>query len=357
MKITLNRNNFLEELLFVDSLVVKNTANEKYRFIHMFNEKGVLTFLTADNGLAFAKSTFTTDVEESFSFSVIPEKLIAILKAFTSETFNMSINDNKIIVSSGKSKYTFSTQDALKIYTESTDLEGSTDCNYILFKRAVEIASAFTKTSESTQYTLKVFEMKLSPTHISIRSSDGNKMVHSYLEDAVDDRNIIMNIDRDYVYVLDKLDRAERLKIQKYQNCLEFNSSNRTVKIMSKVGNFPNTDTVINNCKVSNDKSHTINNDVLLEPLKRISTILDGKIKKVKVIFGDKSIKMISEEHEEEIESSGTDEGAFSLNGQHLMDVLKHSGTSLKLNFSSEKDFAIYITDENNNHFVLGKTA
>jgi DNA polymerase III sliding clamp (beta) subunit (PCNA family) len=342
MKITLNRNDFLDELLFVNSLVVKNTLNEKYKLVHCFNANGVLTLLSADNGLAFTKATYNTGIDDAFSFAIVPDKFITILKNFTTDTFNLTIDGNKVVVSSGKSKYSFKIQDALNIFPESTNLEDSTDCNYILFKKSIEIASAFTKVSESTQYTLTVFEMKLTPTNIGIRSSDGNKMVHSYMEDPVDDRNVVIHIDRDYAYVLDKLDRAERLKIEKYQNNMIFISDNRTVKIMSKVGSLPDTDGVINKCKLANTSSHIVSNSVLLEPLKRLSMILDGKIKKVNLIFGDNS--------------TGTDQGSFSLNGIHFMDVLKHSGENVKLNFSPINDFAIYITDENDSHFVLGKT-
>lgn len=356
MKITLDRTSFLNELLFVDNLIVNKTVNEQYGLVHVFNKDGKMKLLSTNNGLAYSESVITTDIVDEVSFSLTPNKLITVLRSFASPQFNLTVSAGKVIASSGKSKYTFKTQNAVDIFVEPEGVSSLSDCNYLLFKKAVDIANDFTRASNSSAYTLTMFEMSLTPTHIQTRATDGNKMVHSSFEDVKDDRNMTVNIDRDYVYVLDGLNQSERMKIHKYQNSTVFTSGDRRVKIMSKVGNLPDTNAVMNKCMVANEKFHIIEKDALMEPVKLLNSILDAKIKKMTLHFQDGSIKISSEDHEQEIPSKGTDTGKFTLNGQHLIDILKNGDKELKFNFSQTTDFAVYVTDKNSK-FLVGKTA
>ena len=323
-------------------------------------EQQKLTLTSTDIEIQIRTSVELDDDEQSVQTTVNAKKLLDILKALPDgKNVSLKLNDAKLAITSGKSKFNLQTLPA-NDFPEMT-LSGQ-------FGQKISIAQKqFKELLNKTSYAMAVQDiryylngmlMMFESSQISVVATDGHRL--AFASEAVDadlgEKTEII-LPRKTVMELQRLlqDNEETLEIEIGSNQIRFTFNH--IELTSKLveGKFPDYKKVI---PQDYTNQVVINRVDFQQALQRVAILSNEKIRGVRCLIEADALKISSantdqENAQEELDISYAGESLdIGFNVMYLLDVLSNQKTeNITLNFGVDASKSVLITVEQDSGF------
>lgn len=269
---------------------------------------------------------------DNLNTTVGARKLVDILRALPEGPLSLSLKDNKMVVQSGKSKFTLQTLAAneFPIMSEATDVSASWEMSQRLLKQLIGQVH-FAMAQQDIRYYLNGMLLVIEGKRVMAVATDGHRLAYSHVDlDAAPTGNgqkqeII--IPRKTILELQHLleENDDPVVVSLANNQVKFNFGD--VELLSKLveGKFPDFQRVI---PKGHNNSLVVNREVLQASLQRAAILTTDKFKGVRCILTENCLTIQStnaeqEEAQEDIETQYQgDKIDIGFNVSYLLDVL-----------------------------------
>lgn len=282
----------------------------------------------------------TLDLEsEPFSICLPAKKLLDVLKSFAKDAIvGMSIEDNKVTIRSGRSRFSFNTiaaEDYPTIQHERLSPVAKLDCNvFAAMIEATQHAMAF----KDIRYYLNGLLFDFSQFDFVVVGTDGHRLAkhRTALAEPTHSKQLI--VPRDSIHAIAKLlGNDESCEISVETSEFTNNNGEQELAIHSIVidvdrltlttklidGKFPDYQRVI----PKQQKFYVeLNRQQLLDAIKRVGLVLGSGDDGIAMGFSENSLCLVARANEEEADESidienGT-ELVIGMNAQYVLDAL-----------------------------------
>ena len=362
MNIKISRDVLLKPLSNVSGIVEKRHALPILSNLLLEGIEGSqLKFSATDLEVQISLTT-KTNIENNFSLTVAARKLFDITRALPEGSeINIQIEDSKVIVKAGKSKFnlqTLPTKDYPLMKTEEGNGKKITVPQNQLKATLKQVD--FSMAQQDIRYYLNGLLFEVEGKKLNIVGTDGHRLsfASTSLKDSQEKTQII--IPRKTILELIKLlnDSKNEVEINLSKNQVTFNFEN--ISLITKVidGKFPDYHRVI---PVGHENNFDINRAELLSSMQRASILSNEKYRGIRLVIEDKQLKLISnnsehEQAEEELEIIYNGPSIdIGFNVTYLIDVLTNI-QSERLNFAfndSSSSCLITIPKNDNYKYVV----
>lgn len=328
MKLTIQRESILKPLQLVSGVVERRQTLPILSNL-MLDAQDQKLFITAtDLEVELIGCIELTDLAEEGKTTVNARKFTDICRTLPNEAeINLSIKKNRLVLSSGRSRFTLSLLDA----NEFPNIEES-EVNQIEFSlpqntlKALLENTHFAMAQQDVRYYLNGMLFYINQGVIRLVSADGHRLALGSLTDESIDGDIKIIVPRKGVIELMKLleDDEERVDFAIGSNHIRMSSNKFTFTSKLVDGQFPSYETVV---PKNGDKIVIANREKLKHSLTRVSILSNEKYRGIRFALSSGILKFSAnnpeqEEAEEELEVdyNGADlEIGFNVN--YLIDI------------------------------------
>jgi DNA polymerase-3 subunit beta len=293
---------------------------------------------------------------DNVSTTVGARKLVDILRALPEGPLNLSLKDSKMVVQSGKSRFTLQTLAAneFPIMSESTDVSASWEMSQKSLKQLISQVH-FAMAQQDIRYYLNGMLFVLENQRIMAVATDGHRLAYSHDLDKAPTGNgqkqeVI--IPRKTILELQHLleDSDEPVIVSLANNQVKFNFGN--VELLSKLveGKFPDFQRVI---PKGQNNTLVVSREALQSSLQRAAILTTDKFKGVRCVLSDNCLTIQStnaeqEEAQEDIETQyAGDKIDIGFNVSYLLDVLANlKNESIQISLGDSNSSAVITLPE-----------
>jgi DNA polymerase-3 subunit beta len=294
---------------------------------------------------------------ENLSTTVGARKLVDILRALPEGPLSLSLKDNKMVVQSGKSRFTLQTLAAneFPIMSESTDVSASWEMSQKALKQLISQVH-FAMAQQDIRYYLNGMLFVLEGQRIIAVATDGHRLAYSHVDleksPTGNGQKQEIIIPRKTILELQHLleDSDEPVVVSLANNQVKFNFG--SVELLSKLveGKFPDFQRVI---PKGQNNSLVVNREVLQSSLQRAAILTTDKFKGVRCMLSDNCLTIQStnaeqEEAQEDIETEyDGDKIDIGFNVSYLLDVLANlKNDSIQISLGDSNSSAVITLPE-----------
>ena len=302
---------------------------------------------------------------ETLNTTVGARKLVDILRALPEGALSLSLKDNKMVVQSGKSRFTLQTLAAneFPIMAESSDVLSSWEISQKNLKQLIGQVH-FAMAQQDIRYYLNGMLVVVEDKKVVAVATDGHRLAYSHVnlekspagngqrQEIIVPRKTILELQ----HLLDESDDPVVVSIA--NNQIKFNFGD--VELLSKLveGKFPDFQRVI---PKGHKNNLTVSKDALQAALQRAAILTTDKFKGVRCILSDNCLTIQStnaeqEEAQEDIETEYSgDKIDIGFNVSYLLDVLgnlKNETIQICLG-DSNSSAVITLPDQENFKYVV----
>jgi len=362
MKTTIKREDLLAPLQQVIGAVERRQTLPILGNILLKSTGGDLTLSATDLEIEMIANVNSSGTED-FQTTIPARKLLDICKALPdSSQINFSIDDNKVSLTSARSRFTLSTLPARDFPSlDEIEVQQSFEIPQNMFKDLIEKTS-FAMAQQDVRYYLNGILMEISASGMKLVATDGHRLALSEttLDSGVsEDRQII--IPRKAVMELSRLLDAgdSPVKCEMSQNHLRVETGSLifTTKLID--GKFPEYQRVI---PVDGNKIMQVERETLKHSMSRIAILSNEKYRGIRLTLtaGNLSIQANNPDQEEAEEELQVDydetDVEIGFNVTYLIDVLNVLGSDkvqIKLKDSNSSAIISDIEDESSLYVVM----
>ena len=320
-------------------------------------EGAALSFLATDIEIQIVSRTTLEQAGDSRSVTVAARKLVEILRALPEGEVTLSMQDKRLQVKSGRSRFTLQTlpaEDFPRLSRPAGDVSKFSLPQKSLRKLLALVQYAMAQ--QDIRYYLNGLLLVVEDKQLKLIATDGHRLAYCSTQlDAELPRQEVI-VPRKTVLELSKLladtDAPVDIEISATQAAFSF----ANIELVSKLvdGKFPDYTRVI---PVGHKNGFSIGREVLRQALQRAAILSNEKFRGVRWVLSDGSLKIISSNTEQE-EAEETLEVAYKgdaldigFNVNYLLDVLNNvsgsdveclfgdAASSALLSFPSEAEF------------------
>lgn len=335
------RDNLLRPLQTVSGIVERRHTLPILANILIRKEGNAVSFLSTDTEIQIVTHAEIGTTEEDATTTVAARKLLDILRALPdSSDIVISLNDKRLVVSAGKSRFSLQTLPADDFPTVSQPLEYKTSVT-LTQKSLKNLFSMvyFAMAQQDIRYYLNGLLLQVDGKTIKAVATDGHRLAFCQMEtdqefpknDVIIPRKTILELQR----LLEDSEDPVRIDFSGAQVRFVFGD----VELISKLveGKFPDYTRVI---PKGYKNKFVISRELLQRALQRAAIMTSDKFKGIRCILAAGSLKISStnadqEEAIEEIELDyAGDNIDIGFNVTYLLDVLgnlKNDETSIEL--------------------------
>ena len=313
-------------------------------------EKGSdsLSFLATDIEIQITAKTAMTDSGEAKSATVGARKLVDILRALPEGEVTLTLQDKRLQVKSGKSRFTLQSlpaEDFPRLAKPSGDISRFSLPQKALRKLLALVQYAMAQ--QDIRYYLNGLLMIVEDKQLKLVATDGHRLAYcaTSLDSDMPRQEVI--VPRKTILELSKqlADSDEPVNVEISATQAAFSFAN--VELISKLvdGKFPDYTRVI-------PKDHpnhmTVGRETLRQALSRAAILSNEKFRGVRWVLSENSLKIVSsnaeqEEAQEEVEVKYSGASLdIGFNVTYLLDVLNNvSGSDIQASFGDSASSAL----------------
>ncbi len=352
------RDEILRPLQTVSGIVERRQAVPILANILIRKQGNDISFLSTDTEIQIITHAPIGTGEEDTSTTVSARKLQDILRTLPDDSdVTFSLNDRKLVVSAGRSRFSLQTLPAEDFPTvnQPTEFDASVSLPQKDLKNLLGMVS-FAMAQQDIRFYLNGLLLQLDGKQINAVATDGHRLAFCILEttqeyakrDLIIPRKTVLELLR----LLEESDDLVRIDFAQTQIRFAF----RSVEFISKLveGKFPDYTRVI---PKDYQNKFTISREALLRSLQRAAIMTTEKSKGIRCIVASDSLKINStnadqEEALEELEIEFNGNGfEIGFNVTYLLDVL----TNLKNDYMQielmDSNSSVLMTIPENNNF------
>ncbi len=306
MNIIINTEQILTPLQHVIGAVERKQTLPILGNVLIHGSNGVITLVASDLEIELV-AKIEVDVTDEFSTTLPARKLLDICKALPNNSdINFSIESNKVVMVSGRSRFTLASLPA-KDFPRIDEVKSQT--TFSIPQKTLKLLidkTAFAMAQQDVRYYLNGMLLELSSDKIRFVATDGHRLALSEYESPTglsSDKQLI--IPRKGVLELARLltTSDEDVKIILSQNHIRVETNNLIFTSKLIDGKYPDYNRVI---PVDGNKTMTVNRELLKQSLHRISILSNEKYRGIRLIFSENNLSIQAnnpdqEEAEEEI--------------------------------------------------------
>jgi DNA polymerase-3 subunit beta len=314
---------------------------------------GELSFLATDIEVQISTKADGGPGQDAAT-TVAARKLLDILRALPAGQVALELNNKKLNIKSGKSRFALQTlsADDFPTVAQATDFKGGFSVSQKALKSLLALVQ-YAMAQQDIRYYLNGLLLIVEKGSLKVVATDGHRLAFAALavDAPVDKQEVI--IPRKTVIELERLleDNDDPIRLDIASNQVRFQFGN--VELVSKLveGKFPDYNRVIPS---GYKNAFEINREELIGCLTRAAILTNEKFKGVRCIVGDNSLKISctntdQEEAQEETEITYTgDVIDIGFNVTYLLDVLNHLRTEkIKIALGDANSSALITGGEN----------
>ena len=319
-----------------------------------------LTLTSTDIEIQIKTQLAVTDNGEDVSTTVNAKKLLDILKSLPdAKDVALNLKDNKLAISSGKSKFNLQTLPA----NDFPEMAKTGDFSHKIELKQKSLTALLNKADyamavQDIRYYLNGMLMIVEGNQLSVVATDGHRLAYANTiteQDLGEKKEFILP--RKTVMELQRLlkDNDEEVTIELSNNQIRFTFHN--IELTSKLveGKFPDYQKVI---PKDYTKAVHINRQVLQQALQRVAILSNEKFKGVRCLVETNTIKVSSTNTDQEnaLEELDVDYDGDALdigfNVHYLLDVLGNQKTeNIILNLGNSANQSVLITVQDDEAF------
>ena len=351
MKFTVSRSALNRAIKNIAGVVEKK--NTMPILAHAKLEVGDKLKITGSSMDIEATATVECEVAQAGEITVPVYTLADIVNKLPNGDVKVSLEDSKLKVSSGRSRFTLPTLpvgDFPSMNMESDvyfDIPAAT-FGYMLQK------SEFCASDDETRYYLNGVCLDFKDDATYSVATDGHKMAKIAGVKTVDHAQIIIP-SKTVMQVLKLLDGCEIVTVSLSDNLIGFNFGDAAVLSRLIDGKFPDYGRVI---PEGNDKKMSVNVADMLGAIERVGSIANSKTRAVKCTIADGTMTIEAKSSEfgeasEVIDVDADFDLIIGFNGRYMSDILKSlECEAVDMSFSTESG-PIRIEDEDQLYIVM----
>ena len=355
-----SKEEFLSPLTVVSGIVERRHTLPVLANVLLQKYNGVVTLTTTDIEIQI-KTSLNVEVKgDDAQLTVNAKKILDILKALPDDKdVKLDLNDSKLAVSSGKSKFNLQTLPATDFpeIKVTSDFIKSITLTQKTFKELLNKAY-YAMAVQDIRYYLNGLLIISEGNQLSVVATDGHRLAFSGVtveSDLGDKKEIILP--RKTVLELQRLlnESDDTLTIELNNNQIRFTFNN--IELTSKLveGKFPDYQKVI---PQNYSKQIEINRVVLQQALQRVAILSNEKFKGVRCLVEQNTMKISStntdqENALEELDIEyGSDPLDLGFNVSYLLDVLSHQkGENIMMNLGDSANQSVLMTATDDDTF------
>ncbi|MGB5108456.1 MAG: DNA polymerase III subunit beta [Formosimonas sp.] len=319
-----------------------------------------ITFTSTDIEIQIKTQIEMSSVDGDIDTTVNAKKLLDILKALSDEKdVALNLKDNKIAITSGKSKFNLQTLPA----NDFPEMAKTGEFTHNITLKQKEFKNLLNKIQyamavQDIRYYLNGLLLILDGSVLAAVATDGHRLAYASMvnEQSIDAKKELI-LPRKTVLELQRLltetDDDIQIEMSNNQIRFTFNQIELTSKLVE--GKFPDYQKVI---PTDYEKQVVINRQVLQQSLQRVAILSNEKFKGVRCLVDANAIKISSTNTDQEnaleeldIEYSG-EPLDIGFNVTYLLDVLSHQKTdNIVINLGQSANQSVLITVEDDDTF------
>lgn len=341
-KLVINTKKFRSELAFVNSTIISNPTNAQYTFVLLEVSDKETLVLMGTNGTNAARTSLKleTPLTEEVSIALPADKLLELVRLFTTETFTISIGEKKTTLSDGKGRYAFShaVQAAAHIKplaTQEITSNEPTVCEMAAkaFLDVLNFAESFIAKEDNTKFVLSGVKIEADASGLNARAMDGHRAIDITVADPVEGRQDTMFIHKSGIKLLASMsENIEKVVTVKSDACMCFTGGPRVAYLRRRATeNTPAIAQFLSNFLTQNTIKATVNAPDVLDAVKKLAIAAEGKFKKIKFTVDDAVLKLSSRdsmadvsEFDADIPATTEGKGDFFLNSEYVIELLRY---------------------------------
>ena len=358
--VSTTRDILLKPLQVVSGIVERRHTLPILANFLMRKQKEQISFISTDIDIQITTKADFGVGEGDFSTTVGARKLLDILRAMPEGPINLNMKENRMVVQSGKSRFSLQTLAANEFPTMQENLQEvrSFSLSQKLFKQLISQVY-FAMAQQDIRYYLNGMLFVLEEKKLIAVATDGHRLAYGQV---MLDENIQGIAEKLEVIVPRKTilecqhlleDTDEKVKIQISPTQIKFVF--QSIELLSKLveGKFPDYQRVI-----PKDHQHavTINRENFLSALQRVAILTTDKFKGIRCSLKQNHLLVQStnaeqEEAQEEIETTYIgDDIDIGFNVTYLLDVLTNvKNSEIKISIGDSNSSALITIPENDN--------
>lgn len=347
--IDLNREELLKPLSSVTGIIEKKHTQLILSNVLIKKENNKIIAIGTDSEIQISHTQVIDKESENFNFTTSAKKLLDILKAIPEKTnLNLNINENKLEIKAGKSKFNLQTLPSIDfpVLNIQENLASNLRISQKILKKLIHSVQ-YAMAVQDIRYYLNGLCFLLDQQLLHVITTDGHRLAHNATEINYHGDKIEMIIPRKTILEIYKnlSDSDDEVMIEYNSSQIKFNINN--LEIISKLidGKFPDFNRVI---PKNNTKQIVLNRINLLQSLQRTAILSNEKFRGVQLeIYENKMFIMCNnseqEEAYEEIEITYNDEKInIGFNINYLSDVIANLNTDyIHLNLNDNHSSAL----------------
>lgn len=325
------RDNLLRPLQMVSGIVERRHTLPILANILIKKDGNAVSFLSTDTEMQITTKTDVGQGDEQIETTVAARKLVDILRALPdSSEIALTLDDKRLIVQSGRSRFSLQTLSANDFPTmaETAEYKTQIETSQKNLKNLLSMVH-FAMAQEDIRYYLRGLLLIANGKNLSAVTTDGHRLAFFQTETETEydhnqviiPRKTIMELQR----LLDESDNPVKIDIGNGQIKFSFNNLELISKLVD--GKFPDYTRVI---PKGYKNSFTISRELLQRALQRTAIMTTDKFKGIRCIIEDAALKISStntdqEEAIEELEIDYSGERIdIGFNVTYLLDVLSN---------------------------------
>lgn len=352
--LTTTRDALLAPLQSVAGIVEKRHTMPILSNVLIEKQGQALTFLATDIEIQITTHSAVQDVGADAAITVSARKLQDILRALPDGEINLVLDDRKVVLKSGRSRYALQTLpsadyprmqlnagESLKISLSQRDLK----------KQFQQVAYAMA--SQDIRYYLNGLLIQVNETELRMIATDGHRLALAScdLPTRFDKTEVILprKTVLELVRQLSDSEEFVDITITGNQACFKFGDIELITKLID--GKFPDYERVI---PQGNPKLVKLQRQVFLAALQRAAILTNEKFRGLRVVFEAGSMKIVSsnteqEEAQEECEIDyGYEPLELGFNVTYLLDVLNNiSVEDIEVHLNEPMSSALFTIPDN----------
>lgn len=353
-----SRDALLKPLLMVSGIVERRHTLAILANILIRKEGELLSFLTSDTELQISTKIPIDLSPEPYATTVAARKLLDILRTFNdAQEVGLTVSGKKLNVQSGKSRFSLQTMPAedFPLVVPPSRWNTSLSLPQKDLKHLFDMVH-FSMAQQDIRYYLNGMLLVVDGKSVHGVATDGHRLAYSAVHTDTEYPKQEVIIPRKTITEMLRLlsDSTDLVNIDIASNQIKFSFGN--IELISKLveGKFPDYQRVI---PVGYNKTFSVKRDALQQSLQRAAILTTEKLRGVRLIMQDNTLKILStnaeqEEAQEELEieynHAALDVG---FNVGYLLDVLANlkteqiqwsmgdANTSVLITLPDHKDF------------------
>lgn len=301
MKFSVTREAFLKPLQFAADVVEKRQTMAVLSNVLLDVQQDVITMTGSDTEVELVgRCVADIDVFETGRITVPAKKFADIFRCLPAGVkVAVALEGNRLIIKSGKSKFSLSTVPASEYPTFKHDDEAE---NFKLQEKDIKLLAKrtyFAMAQQDVRYYLNGMLLEINSDHIRTVATDGHRLAVNTIKKPHDNLNISALIPRKAVLELIRLleDTEEELNISVSSNSIRAHNNEFTFTSKLLEGNYPSYDRVI---PKNGDKIIVLNRDHIKQAFNRASILSNEKFRGIRVELDNNAMRIDANNQEQE---------------------------------------------------------